>query len=239
MPGFPPQGQIPSSIPAGSVTNAKLAQMAQATVKGRSAGAGTGDPTDLSQAQFTALIAALGLSQIATQADQTVLANVSGGVAAPVAINATQLRLLLNGASGDINPNANGTINIGGAAGSGYQFRLISGLYGLFNDGSTSGFTLGYYAADFRIGSAASIGFCAGAPDAAAGDTSLSRTAAGVLRLSDNAGAGAALEFLEQTAPVAGASDTARIFAVDNGSGKTVLKVIFSSGAAQVLATQP
>jgi len=47
------------------------------------------------------------------------------------------------------------------------------------------------------------------------------------------------VEIYEITAPAAGAANTARIFAVDNGAGKTVLKVIFSSGAAQVLATQP
>ncbi len=41
----------------------------------------------------------------------------------------------------------------------------------------------------------------------------------------------------EMTAP-AGTANTARIFAVDNGAGKTVLKVIFGSGAAQQLAIQ-
>jgi hypothetical protein len=39
-----------------AVTNAKLANMAQALVKGRALGAGTGDPTDLTQTQLTALI---------------------------------------------------------------------------------------------------------------------------------------------------------------------------------------
>lgn len=51
-------------------------------------------------------------------------------------------------------------------------------------------------------------------------------------------GAGA-MEFDEMTAPGAGAANTARLYAVDNGAGKTQLVVIFSSGAAQVLATQP
>jgi hypothetical protein len=51
-------------------------------------------------------------------------------------------------------------------------------------------------------------------------------------------GAGS-MEFAEMTAPGAGASNTARLYAVDNGAGKTQLVVIFNTGAAQVLATQP
>lgn len=39
-----------------SVSNAKLANMAQATIKGRAAGSGLGDPTDLSAAQVAAII---------------------------------------------------------------------------------------------------------------------------------------------------------------------------------------
>ena len=39
-----------------AVTNAKLANMAQSTVKGRAAGAGPGDPTDLGVAQLIAIL---------------------------------------------------------------------------------------------------------------------------------------------------------------------------------------
>lgn len=39
-----------------SVTNAKLANMAQATIKGRAAGAGTGDPTDLTATQVRTIL---------------------------------------------------------------------------------------------------------------------------------------------------------------------------------------
>lgn len=39
-----------------AVTNAKLANMAQATIKGRASGAGTGDPTDLTATQATAIL---------------------------------------------------------------------------------------------------------------------------------------------------------------------------------------
>jgi hypothetical protein len=39
-----------------AVTNAKLANMAEATIKGRAVGAGTGDPTDLTATQATAIL---------------------------------------------------------------------------------------------------------------------------------------------------------------------------------------
>lgn len=42
-----------------SVTNAKLANMAQSTIKGRAAGAGTGDPTDLTGTQATVILDAM------------------------------------------------------------------------------------------------------------------------------------------------------------------------------------
>lgn len=43
----------------------------------------------------------------------------------------------------------------------------------------------------------------------------------------------------EISTPSAPPADTARLFARDNGSGKTQLCVIFPTGAVQVLATQP
>jgi hypothetical protein len=61
----------------------------------------------------------------------------------------------------------------------------------------------------------------------------------GILKLRDRAmTAGAVLDFLEQTAPT-GASNAARIYAEDNGSGKTRLMVIFGSGVAQQIAIEP
>lgn len=46
-----------SELASNAVTNAELADMAQATVKGRAAGAGTGDPVDLSAAQLIGILA--------------------------------------------------------------------------------------------------------------------------------------------------------------------------------------
>jgi hypothetical protein len=45
-----------STVPDDSITNAKLANMAQSTIKGRAAGAGTGDPVDLTATQATAIL---------------------------------------------------------------------------------------------------------------------------------------------------------------------------------------
>jgi hypothetical protein len=50
-------GTLPiARIAANDVSNAKLAQMAQSTIKGRAAGAGTGDPVDLTATQATAIL---------------------------------------------------------------------------------------------------------------------------------------------------------------------------------------
>lgn len=46
-------------------------------------------------------------------------------------------------------------------------------------------------------------------------------------------------EMTEITAPGAGAANTVRIYAEDNGSGKTRLMAIFPSGAAQQIAIEP
>lgn len=47
------------------------------------------------------------------------------------------------------------------------------------------------------------------------------------------------IELTEITAPGNGAANSARLYAVDNGSGKTQLAVVFGSGAVQILATEP
>lgn len=80
-------------------------------------------------------------------------------------------------------------------------------------------------------------------------DVDVQRSAANVLQLGtgDAFHVGAAtdaggnyVQFFEQTAdPAAGATNTARLFAKDNGSGKTQLVVRFPSGVVQVIATEP
>ncbi len=51
------------AIPDGSITNAKLADMAEATVKGRAAASGTGVPTDLTGAQIRTITTSPGVTR--------------------------------------------------------------------------------------------------------------------------------------------------------------------------------
>lgn len=50
---------------------------------------------------------------------------------------------------------------------------------------------------------------------------------------------GGPIELWEVTAPSAGAANTVRIYAEDNGSGKTRLMAKFHTGAAQQIAIEP
>ena len=54
-----------------------------------------------------------------------------------------------------------------------------------------------------------------------------------------SASAGGALEFIEQTAPSAPSANRVRLYAQDNGAGKTQLMALFNTGAAQQVAIEP
>lgn len=94
-----------------------------------------------------------------------------------------------------------------------------------------------------------SVGGNAGISFNSAADVTLTRPSANQLQLGtgDAFLVGAAtdaggnfIQLFEQTAdPAAGATNTARLFAKDNGSGKTQFVVRFPTGATQVIATEP
>lgn len=67
------------------------------------------------------------------------------------------------------------------------------------------------------------------------GNIRLEVAGGGYIRLPDTS----FLEFDERTAPAAGGANTVRIYAVDNGAGKTQLMALFATGAAQQIAIQP
>lgn len=84
------------------------------------------------------------------------------------------------------------------------------------------------------------LAFSSGTTHAGAKDAGVSRSAAGVIRINNGTtSAGGTLELLELASAPAGSTNAARLYAVDNGAGKTQLFVIFASGAAQLLATEP
>jgi hypothetical protein len=70
-------------------------------------------------------------------------------------------------------------------------------------------------------------------------DTGLRRVAAGVLGVCASASTGAALNFIEQTAPSAPAANQLVLYAEDNGSGKTKLMARFNTGTAVQVAIEP
>lgn len=70
-----PTGSNVTTIPNDQITNAKLANMADSLIKGRAAGTGTGDPTDLTAAQVLTI---LGISS-ALHTFSSFTANTAGG----------------------------------------------------------------------------------------------------------------------------------------------------------------
>lgn len=71
-------------------------------------------------------------------------------------------------------------------------------------------------------------------------DVGLARAAAGILALTDGTSTpGAVLESAEVSAPAAPAANGFRLYAEDNGAGKTRLMVLFATGAAQQIAIEP
>jgi hypothetical protein len=70
-------------------------------------------------------------------------------------------------------------------------------------------------------------------------DIGLARGAAGILTVTNASSGGGALEFREQTAPAVPSANCVRLYAEDNGSGKTRLMALFPSGLAQQVAIEP
>ena len=90
----------------------------------------------------------------------------------------------------------------------------------------------------FYIGGGYALGVSAGGLAIQNPDTTLSRTAAGIIGV-NIAGAGGAIELREMTAPSAPPANGARLFVEDDGAGKTRLMVRFASGASQQIAIEP
>jgi hypothetical protein len=90
-----------------------------------------------------------------------------------------------------------------------------------------------------KLGSASIVSWGSGNA-AGSMDSGLARVASGIVKFT-NASTGAGMIQLQEAgaAPSAPAADNVIIYAIDNGSGKTQLMALFSSGAAQQIAIQP
>jgi len=69
-------------------------------------------------------------------------------------------------------------------------------------------------------------------------DTGIKRDSAGIVKVTDGSTGGGTMQLDEITAP-SGKANAVRIYAEDNGSGKTRLMAIFGTGAAQQIAIEP
>lgn len=109
--------------------------------------------------------------------------------------------------------------------------RAISADEGLFLFPSTT--------EGVRMASGLQLGWSSSLPSSAANDTGLARIAAGIIKVTNGSTGAGALEFLEQTAPSSATANSVRIYAQDNGAGKTQLMALFATGAAQQIAIEP
>jgi hypothetical protein len=66
------------TIANNAVTNAKMATMAQSTIKGRAVGAGTGDPTDLSVAQLLAIVGNISMTIVIGNGSTAIATGLNG-----------------------------------------------------------------------------------------------------------------------------------------------------------------
>lgn len=140
----------------------------------------------------------------------------------------------------------NGVSSVGAKIVSTAQFRTAGFMIGGDYQGGSSiavfdsGFSTGYFAAGSNgavVSGTRHIGFAATV--SATPDIAFTRSAAGVVVVTNGSTGAGSMELIEQTAPSAPSADRVRIYAQDNGAGKTQLMALFSSGAAQQIAIQP
>jgi len=150
------------------------------------------------------------------------------------------LYLRVNGIS-QFTVSAAGALRIGDTTvGDTLNFRSDIGFLNINGFGGQSGTAIGgeTYLSGINFGKNSGIRWTNDGT-ASTPDLLLSRDAGGIMFLSDANSGGATLQMAEQTAPAAPAASQVRIYAANNGAGKTQLMALFSSGAAQQIAIQP
>lgn len=130
----------------GSITNAKLADMAEGTIKGRAAGAGTGAPTDRTLAQVKTDLALVKADVGLGNVDNTSDANKPVSTAQQAALDAKEGLVSIARATGAaVAVNSTSVVNMASvtntvAAGDTFEFYLDG--YVLNNSGATRTYTI-------------------------------------------------------------------------------------------------
>lgn len=134
--------------------------------------------------------------------------------------------------------NTNTSVYVEGATGSNSHIGAPNGNCYI---GQTNNFgaTVLIGNAGFRVGANVPLAWSNDATSFGTADIGIGRTAAGILTVTNASTGGGSVELREQTAPAAGAANTVRIYAEDNGAGKTRLMALFNTGAAQQIAIEP
>ena len=108
--------------------------------------------------------------------------------------------------------------------------------------GAASGDVLSIQTGSAVVGlrSTASLGWTSNAASGnGAPDVGLVRDAATIIRVTNGSTGGGAMQMTEMTAPAAPAANAVRIYAEDDGAGKTRLMARFATGAAVQIAIEP
>jgi hypothetical protein len=130
--------------------------------------------------------------------------------------------------------------SVGSIWGSGDVDQRISlaaaGYLAFFDNAGAEAFR---FSSTLELKSNSTIKWSSSTSPGGAKDLGVERSAAGVLLVSNGSTGGGSLEMREQTAPAAPAANGVRIYAEDDGAGKTRLMALFATGAAQQIAIEP
>lgn len=127
--------------------------------------------------------------------------------------------------------NADGSISLGG--------NSVINTSGTYQAGGTGTPSVALASTGLFIGSTEQVKWSSTAAWTGALDSGLARSAANVVGVTNGSTGGGAMQFVEMTAPAAPAANGVRIYAEDDGAGKTRLMALFATGAAQQIAIEP
>lgn len=145
-----------------------------------------------------------------------------------------QLHARLADDSGGADIDFGGTLNVGGTQVARFAFATEAWFAA-----SVLGFTTAYSQKGMFVATTHALMWQDGGGAGNACSLFINRPSSAICRVTKDDSAGAAMELIEMTAPSAPSADGCRLYAEDNGSGKTRLMALFSSGAAQQVAIQP